>query len=146
MTGANIDRCQYLQASKITKKLLSSLNSPSSISSEYEISSKLKHLPFLVQNYGLKDDRRKHWQVSRIIKNYCNQWIQYLQIVHYAKFRGKWLTSFPVSRSSFFIPCFPFPFLKIANSWLLIFWNFIKFCFNKISKTPLWHIILPLRV
>ena len=38
----------------------------------------------------------ERWQVSRITKNYCHQWIQHLQIVHYGKFRGKWLTSFPV--------------------------------------------------
>ena len=38
----------------------------------------------------------EHWQVSRITKNYCHWWIQHLQIVHYAKCRGKWLTSFPV--------------------------------------------------
>ena len=35
-------------------------------------------------------------------KNYRHWWIQHLQIVQYAKFRGKWLTSFP-------IPCSPFP-------------------------------------
>ena len=103
------DRCQQWQVSILTsiknyKKLLSRLNSPSSICAEYEISSKLKHLPFFVQNDGLKDDRYKPWQVSRITENYCDQWIQHLQIVYYAKFRGKWLTSFPVPR-------FPFPFL-----------------------------------
>ena len=38
----------------------------------------------------------KRWQVSRTAENYCYQWIQHLQIVQYAKFRGKWLTSFPV--------------------------------------------------
>ena len=78
------------------KKLLPLLNSPPSICAEYEIASKLMHLPFFVQNYGLKDDRCQHWQVSIITENYCHQWIQHLQIVHYAKFRGKWLTSFPV--------------------------------------------------
>ena len=83
------------------KKLLSPLNSPPSICAEYKISSKLKHLPFFIQNYGLKDDRCQHWQVSRITENYCHQWIQHLQIVHYAKFRGKWLTPFPVPRSPF---------------------------------------------
>ena len=140
------DRCQYWQVSNLIsiknhKKLLSLLNSPPSICVEYEISSKLKHLPFSVQNYGLKDDRCQnwqvsiltgiknyknlvspllvqstkfglkddrcqHWQVSRITENYCHQWIQYLQIVHYAKFRGKWLTSFPAPRSPFPIPLF----------------------------------------
>ena len=44
----------------------------------------------------------QHWQVSRITKNYRHWWIQHLQIVHYTKFRGKWLTSFP-------FPCSPFP-------------------------------------
>ena len=43
----------------------------------------------------------EHWQVSRITKKYCHWWIQHLQIVHYAKFRRKCLTSFPV-------PCYPF--------------------------------------
>ena len=75
---------------------MSLLNSPPSICVEYEISSKSKHLSFFIQNNGLKDDRCQHWQVSRITDNYCHQWIQHFQIVHYAKFRGKWLTSFPV--------------------------------------------------
>ena len=140
------------------KKLLSLLNSPPSLCVEYKISSRLKRLPFFVQNfqnYGLTDDRCiywqvsiltdvknykktivtieftaldlcrvqnffkidafatlrpklwpqkwqcQHWQVSRITKNYRHWWIQHLQIVQYAKFRGKWLTSFP-------IPCSPF--------------------------------------
>ena len=104
------DRCQYWQVSNLTgienhKKFLSLLNS--SLSVEYEISSKLKHLPFFAQNYGMKDDRYQSWQVPRITENYCHQWIQHLQIVHYAKFCEKRLTSFPVPRS-------PFPFLKIA--------------------------------
>ena len=38
------------------KKLLPPMNSPPSICEEYKISSKLKHLLFFVQNYGLKDD------------------------------------------------------------------------------------------
>ena len=156
MTGTNIDRCQYWQMSRITKKfvaiefrtfdlcklpsfikteahativtiefttlhnygledhrcqywevwnfrgvenherLLSLLNSSPSHCVEFEISSKLKHLSFFVQNYGLKDNRYQYWQVSRITENYCHQWIQYLQIVHYAKIFGKWLTSLPV--------------------------------------------------
>ena len=140
------------------KKLLSLLNSSPWLCVEYKISSKLKHLLFLVQNfpnYGLTDDRCihwqvsilthvknykktivtieftnlnlckernffkidafatlrpklwpqrwqcQHWQVSRITSNYCHQWIQHLQIVYYAKFCGKWLTSFPVARSPF---------------------------------------------
>ena len=98
------------------------MNSPPSFCVEYEISSKLKHLPFFFQNYGLKDDRCQHWQVPRMTENYCHQWIQHLQIVDYAKFRGKRLTSFPVPRSPLRIPCPPFsvphstfPFLKIAS-------------------------------
>ena len=90
------------------KKLLSSLNSPPSICAENKTSLKLKHLPFFIQNYGLKDDRCQYWQVSRITENYCHQWIQHLQIVHYATFRWKWLTLFPVPRS--------LSFLKIASS------------------------------
>ena len=77
--GLKDDRCQYWQVPNLTgiknhKKLLSLLNSTSSICVEYEISSKLKHLPFFVQNYGLKDDRCQHWQVSilRGVKNYKN--------------------------------------------------------------------------
>ena len=56
------------------KKLLSLLNSPPSLCVEFEISSKLKHLQFFVQNYGLKDERYQHWQVSVLtgIKNYKN--------------------------------------------------------------------------
>ena len=65
-----------------SQKLLSLLNSPASLCVEYEISLKLKHLLFFIQNYGLKDDRCKHWQVSRITENYCDQWIWHLQIVH----------------------------------------------------------------
>ena len=83
------------------KKLLSPLTSSPLICAEYKISSKLKHLLLFLQNYGLKDDTCQHWQVSRITKNYCHQLIQHLQIVHYVKFRGKWLTSFPVPRSPF---------------------------------------------
>ena len=104
--GLKDDRCQYWQMSNLTgvenhKKLLSLLNSPSSLCVKYEISSKLKHLPFFVQNYGLKDDRCQHWQVSRITENYCHRWIQHLKIAHYAKFREKWLSSFPVPYSPF---------------------------------------------
>ena len=99
--GLTDGRCQHWQLSilagiKNYKKLLPPLNSSPSICAEYEILSKLKHLLFFIQNYGLKDDRYQHWQVSRITENYCHQWIQYLQIVHYAKMCGKWLTSFPV--------------------------------------------------
>ena len=56
MTGAYIDKCQYSQTSKITKKLLSPLNSPPLICAEYEISSKSTHLSLFVQSYGLKND------------------------------------------------------------------------------------------
>ena len=99
--GLTDGRCQHWQVPKLTgiknyRKLLPPLNSPPSIWAKYEISSKLKHLLFFVQNYGLKDDRYQYWQVSRITENYCHQWIQYLQIVDYAKICGKWLTSFPV--------------------------------------------------
>ena len=111
-------RCQHWQVSILTcvnnyKNLLSPLNSPPSICAEYKISSKLKHLLFFVQNYDLKDDRCQRWQestLSRITENYCHQWIQQLQIVHYAKFCGKWLTSFPAPHS-------PFPFLKMATNY-----------------------------
>ena len=108
LTGVNIDRRQKLQ------KTIATIEFTPLDYAEYEISSKLKHLPFFVQNYGLKDDRCQHWQVSRITENYCHQWIQHLQIVHYAKFYGKWSTSFPV-------PCSPFPFLKIVLFWLCIY-------------------------
>ena len=64
---------------------------------------------FFIQNYGLKDDRYQLWEVSTITKNYRHQWIQYLQVVHCAKFCWKWLTSFPVPHS-----LFPIPFLKIS--------------------------------
>ena len=65
------DRCQYWQVPNLTglenyKKLLSLLNSPPSLCAEYEISSKLKHFPFFVQNYGLTDDKCQHWQVSTL--------------------------------------------------------------------------------
>ena len=101
--GLTDDRCLHWQVSILTgvknyKKLLSPLTSSPLICAEYKISSKLKHLLLFIQNYGLKDDTCQHWQVSRITKNYCHQLIQHLQIVHYVKFRGKWLTSFPVSR------------------------------------------------
>ena len=72
MAGANIDRCQIWQASRITKKLLSLLNSPPSLCAEYKVSSKLEHLLFFVQNYGLTDDRCQQLQVSILtaVKNY----------------------------------------------------------------------------
>ena len=99
--GLEDHRCQYWEVSNFRgvenhEKLLSLLNSPPSHCVEFEISSKLKHLLFFVQNYGLKDNRYQYWQVSRITENYCHQWIKYLQIVHYAKIFGKWLTSLPV--------------------------------------------------
>ena len=104
--GLTDDRCLHWQVSILTgvknyKKLLSPLTSSPLICAEYKISSKLKHLLLFIQNYGLKDDTCQHWQVSRITKNYCHQLIQHLQIVHYVKFRGKWLTSFPFPRSPF---------------------------------------------
>ena len=63
--GLKDDRCQYWEVSNLTvvknpKNLLSPLNSSPSICLEYKISSKLKHLPFFVQNYGLKDGRCQH--------------------------------------------------------------------------------------
>ena len=66
-------RCQYWQVPNLSgvenhKKLLSLLNSPPSLCAEYEISSKLKHLPFFIQNYGLTDDSCQHWQVLQITK------------------------------------------------------------------------------
>ena len=69
------------------KKLLSLLNSPPSFCVEYKISSKLKHLPFFVQNfqnYGLTSiniDRRQKLQ-----KNYCHHWIQHPRFVQSTKF------------------------------------------------------------
>ena len=66
---------------------------------------KIEAFTVLRLNYGLQDDRCQYWQLSRITESYCHQWIQHLQVVHHAKFRGKWLTSFP------------FPFLKIAYKY-----------------------------
>ena len=116
--GLTDDSCLHWQVSILTgvknyKKLLSPLNSPPSICAEYKISSKLKHLLLFIQNYGLKDDTCQHWQVSRITKNYCLQWIQHLQIVHYAKFREKWLTSFPV-------PC------SLFHRYLILNWDIVE--------------------
>ena len=126
MTDANIDGLSFWRASKIRKKILSLLISPLSICAEYEISSKLKHLLFFVQNRGLKDGRCQHWQVSRITKNFCHQWIQDLQIVHYAKFHGKWLTSFPIPlfKDSHFNYVIIYKPLSHNH---LIFWCFYKY-------------------
>ena len=100
--GLTDDSCLHWQVSILTGvKNYKRLTSPLLIWAEYKISSKLKHLLLFIQNYGLKDDTCQHWQVSRITKNHCHQLIQHLQIVHYVKFCGKWLTSFPV-------PCSPF--------------------------------------
>ena len=126
--GLKDDRCQYWQVSKLTgvknyKNLLSPLNSPSSICAEYKISSKLKHYPFFVQIYGLKDDRCQHWQVSRITEDYCHQWIQHLQIVHYVKFRDRWLTSFPVPRSTLPVPRSPFKDSYISGRELMFLYG-----------------------
>ena len=54
------------------KAIVSPLNSAPLICLKYKISSKLKHLPFLVHNFGLKTERCQHWQVSMLtgIKNY----------------------------------------------------------------------------
>ena len=74
---------------------------------------------------------------SRITENYCHQWIQHLQIVQYAKFRGKWLTSFLIPLSPFPVHRSLFLFLKIAKKILQKF-VLIALCkknFNEILKT-----------
>ena len=81
MTGANIGSYHIGQASRIAKKLLLLLNSSPSISVKYEMSSKLKHLPFLFQNYGLKIDRYQYWQAEKITKRFCHHWIQGLRFI-----------------------------------------------------------------
>ena len=129
--GAHEIHIKDLTGIKNYKKLMSPLNSPLSICSEYVNSSKLKYLPFFVQNYGLKDDRCQHWQVSRITENYCHQWIQHLQIVHYAKFRGKWFTSFPV------------PLFKDSQLFLIsiiIPWKSISTIFGTSFKTRIFFV------
>ena len=106
MTGANIDRNQIWQASRITKN-----------NCRYWI-----HHPHFVQSTKFHQNETsavlcpklwpERWQVPTLagVKNlrklYCHQWIHHLQIVHCAKFHGKWLTSFPVPRSPFPVPLF----------------------------------------
>ena len=92
--GLKDDRCQYWQVSNLTdvknhKTLLPLLNSPTSICAEYEISSKLKHLPFFVQNCSLTDDRCQYWQPSEITKTYCHHWIHRPRFVQSTKFHQK---------------------------------------------------------
>ena len=97
--GLKDARCQYWQVSNLTgvenqKKLLPLLNPPPSLCVEYEIASKLKHLPF-VQNYGLTDgrcqiERCQYWQVSKITKNYCHHWIHRPWFVQCTKFHQNW--------------------------------------------------------
>ena len=50
------------------KKLLSPLNSSPSVCLEYKVSSKLKHLPSMVHNFGLKTDRYQYWLATKITK------------------------------------------------------------------------------
>ena len=69
--GLKDDWYQYWQVSNFTgvenhKKLLSLLNSPPWLCAEYEISSKLKHLPFFIQNWP------ERWQLPTLagVKNH----------------------------------------------------------------------------
>ena len=103
LTGVNIDRHQKLQ------KLLSPLNSPPSICSEYVTSSKLKHLPFFVQNFGLEDDR---WGVKnhRKLLSSMNSAPSNCSL---CKILWKMVNLIP--RSPFPISHSPFPFLKTAS-------------------------------
>ena len=66
----------------------------------------IKNYKKLLSPLNSNIERCKHWKVSIITENYCDQWIQHLQIVHYVKFHGKWLTSFPVPRSPFPVSLF----------------------------------------
>ena len=103
LTGVNIDRHQKLQ------KLLSPLNSPPSICSEYVTSSKLKHLPFFVQNFGLEDDR---WGVKnhRKLLSSVNSAPSNCSL---CKILWKMVNLIP--RFPFPISHSPFPFLKTAS-------------------------------
>ena len=74
----------------------------------------------------------KRWQVPTLTgvkntENCCHQWIQHLQIIHYAKFCGKWLTSFPVPRSPFPVPLF--------KDSLFCFSRYLNFCL-KVRLSP----------
>ena len=119
--GLKDDRCLYWHVSNLTgiknhKKLLPLVNSPPSICVEYKISWKLKHLPFFVQNYGLKDDRFQQWQVSILtgVEITALDWYRvqnFIKIEAFAVLRPKlwpkrWqvptlLNSFPVPHSPF---------------------------------------------
>ena len=95
LTGVNIDRRQKLQKTIATIEFIAL--------DLCRVRNFIKIEAFVVfrQNYGLKDDRCQHGQVSRITENYCHQWIPHFQIAHSGKFLEKWLTSFPVPRSPF---------------------------------------------
>ena len=108
--GLKDDRCQYWQVSNLTgienhKKLLSLLNSPPSLCVECKILSKLEHLPFFVQNYGLTDDRCIYWQISIFTgikknkKNYCHHWIDRPRFVQSMKFHQNWSICYSSSKT-----------------------------------------------
>ena len=85
LTGVNIDRRQKLQKTIATIEFIAL--------DLCRVRNFIKIEAFVVLRPKLWP---KRWQVSRITENYCHQWIQHFQIVHYGKFLGKWLTSFPV--------------------------------------------------
>ena len=109
------------------KKLLSLLNSPSSLCVEYEISSKLIHLPFFVQNFQkhvLTDDsayidwRQKLQKSIATIEftalDLCRVW-NFIRIEAFTAFHPKlWPERWHVPTLVDLIPRSPFPFLKIS--------------------------------
>ena len=100
-SGLKDDSYQYRQVQKLQKTIVTIEFTGLDLC---RVRNFIKIEAFVVLRPKLWPER---WQVPtlagvRITENYCHQWIQHLQIVHYAKFRGKWLTLF-------LVPHFPFP-------------------------------------
>ena len=90
MTGANIDRHQRLQKTIVAIEF--------TVLDLCRVQNFIKIEAFAVPRPEILPE---WWQVPTLagVKNHRKllyQWIQHLQIVDYAKFRGKWITSFPV--------------------------------------------------
>ena len=87
LTGVNIDRHQRLQKTIVAIEF--------TVLDLCRVQNFIKIEAFAVPRPELWPE---WWQVPTLAgtENYCHQWIQHPQIVDDAKFRGKWITSFPV--------------------------------------------------
>ena len=119
LTGVNIDRHQKLQ------KTIVNIEFTALDLCRVQNFIKIEHLPFFVQNYGLKDDRCQHWQG---VKNHRKLlWSINSAPLNCSLCKISWTmvnliprSPFPVPHSPFPVPLSPFPFLQITLSFISI--------------------------